>query len=73
MKKKRDFLLKRLLDTSVLKTENFVSNPYGIPFPDGLETEFSISNFDFSCSSLMSILVWNCQGAAGIEKFIETT
>ena len=38
------------LDTSVLKTENSVSNPSGIPFPDGLETELSVSNFDFSCS-----------------------
>ena len=38
------------LDTSVLKTENSVSNPSEIPFPDGLETELSVSNFDFSCS-----------------------
>ena len=38
------------LDTSILKTENSVSNPSGIPFPDGLETELSVSNFDFSCS-----------------------
>ena len=39
------------LDTSVLKTENSVSNPSGIPFPDGLETELSVSNFDFFCSA----------------------
>ena len=38
------------LDTSVLQIENFVSNPSRIPFPDGLETELSVSNFDFSCS-----------------------
>ena len=38
------------LDTSVLKTKNFVSNPSRIPFPDGLETELSVSNLDFSCS-----------------------
>ena len=38
------------LDTSVLKTEISVSNPSGIPFPDGLETELSVYNFDFSCS-----------------------
>ena len=40
------------LDTSVLKTENSVSNPSGIPFPDGLETELSVSNFDFFCSEV---------------------
>ena len=47
------------LDTSVLKTENSVSNPSGIPFPDRLETELSVSNFDFFCSvpTISSIII----------------
>ena len=43
------------LDISVLKTENSVSNPSGILFPDGLETELSFSIFDFSCSGNYSM------------------
>ena len=42
------------LDTSVLKTENSVSNPSRIPFADRLETELSVSNFDFSCSASLT-------------------
>ena len=49
------------LDTSVLKTENSVSNPSGIPFPHGLETELSISNFDFSCS-IYKLPIWSENG-----------
>ena len=38
------------LDISILEIENSVSNSSGMPFPDGLETDLSVSNLDFSYS-----------------------
>ena len=57
------------LDTSVLKTENSVSNPSGIPFPDGLETELSVSNFDFSCSVKQASRSWNTRFYQAIKSY----
>ena len=39
--------------TSVFKIENFVSNPSNIPFPDGLETELSVSKWRFFCNGII--------------------